>query len=666
MSAPAEPKTEATQEDYAEWLAAALSILKLSSAEAELAETKSIKDLIFDFSGTKDKSAFKWDHIVQAEFAMLRELDYNVAVPTSEELAGIIVLDVVAAAQKEHPQWAGLLTEQSQALKPELAMPVSRFSLLVTFLVELGLSHAQDAVYRQGMPPIALAIAAVRLALHAFGDAPAEAAAKLDTIEQDLLGSEAGVLLSSLTSILHRMWASPPDGCRVLKKFESRAAKFAHGPLPLPLEHLCYILDQMDESSLQTPQRTPRRQSPPPTTGPRERPSVAKLDAPKAVSPLEAQQCSANSPTEAVIGQSNDSVASAPPKEASPCKHTWAAYAAAPWDECLSALATLKAPAGPAQPLRKVRKVATASVTTGPSAHLISKIGRTLQEKEKETGRRMSMALGSAQPAELAQMARSVPTKAATSSTNLLRRQRRDEIYCNISPEAELHFSGVWKIYSQSKYKEVGTATISARYGSYLELRDPESKNLVRESLRIDGTGDRHHPFVVNDEIRGKYFLDKQEKDGAEKLTKVVWKHAAQDKSNLWERVGEVHRPPKRGLDDSSNSLRGIHVDRELKRRKVTASSSPGSEERERKCQKANVADKENMPLLQGAAAVGKGEVLTNVSSVDKETVPQNVRRSMLPFGRQVQGAAVKAMKRKRTPPVVPFQVLPVGMCAAN
>ena len=219
--APVSPHRKPTQEDYAEWLGAALCVLKLSSAEAEL-ETLTIKELIFQLA---EKRA-SWELIVKAEFSIYVAVDYNVAVPTSDDFAGRLALDVVALAKKEHASWPGLVTEKSVAPRPQLTMRVSRFSLLVTFLVELALSHAQDASYGRATPPIALAIVAVRLALYAFGDAPAGAGAALETVEREILGVEAADFLSSLTSVLRSLWARPPHGCRSMKKLEARDASF--------------------------------------------------------------------------------------------------------------------------------------------------------------------------------------------------------------------------------------------------------------------------------------------------------------------------------------------------------------------------------------------------------------------------------------------------------
>ena len=104
--------------EQVEWLAAVLLALKQSSAGAELeTELKTLvlrlsRSLVTDFP---KRSTALWDLIIKAELRLLHTLEYNVAVPCSIDLAGVIALDVLAAARKEQPDWPGLVAEKPPA-----------------------------------------------------------------------------------------------------------------------------------------------------------------------------------------------------------------------------------------------------------------------------------------------------------------------------------------------------------------------------------------------------------------------------------------------------------------------------------------------------------------------------------------------------------------------
>jgi len=277
---------EFTLDEQAELLAACLCVLKLSSAEAEL-ETIGLKELIFQIAELHRGSSAMWDMIVKAEFGIYRTFNYNVALPSSADLAGRIVLDVLAAARKQDTAWLGLFTETPPAPRPELVTPVTRFSLLVSFLIELGLAHIQEAVHGQGSPCIALALVAIHLALHRFGEAPLGGIAALEAAEQATLGAEAARLLPPLTTALYAQWVSPTPGSEVVRKWQVRSERFVYKALPTASRQLP-LRNGQAEPPLRTPERTPGRRTQQPTTGPprsrepREVLSVAKTAASKA------------------------------------------------------------------------------------------------------------------------------------------------------------------------------------------------------------------------------------------------------------------------------------------------------------------------------------------------------------------------------------------------
>jgi hypothetical protein len=251
-------------EVHVEWLAAMLCVFKLSSVEAEL--DIGLKDLIYRLGKIPRLSSHVWDLIVKAEWEILRMLDFCIAVPCPAHLAGRIVLDVVVAVQRNQANWPGIFAEQLPAPKSELASPMSRFSLLVTFLVELGLTDSYEHVYKHGVPPIALALAAVHLAIHAFGEAPPAGIEKLEAAKRDTLSAqEVSDLLPPLVSALYRAWGTRTMAC-IENKWRDREKNFTYGPLPLASA----LAAGQGEPPLKTPERMPRRLLPsPPTTGPR-------------------------------------------------------------------------------------------------------------------------------------------------------------------------------------------------------------------------------------------------------------------------------------------------------------------------------------------------------------------------------------------------------------
>jgi hypothetical protein len=270
----------AAMSDDAQMFAAALCVLKLSSAEAEC-DPLGIKDLITDLSKFVSKHFgpcrdAAWKQIVEAEFRMYRLLEYKVGVPSAADLNMRIILDIVNAARKATGSevWPGLKKERVVAPRQSLTTSAARVVCLSSYLVELGLVHAQDEVYRDGTPPAALALAAAKLALYAFGEPPAQSIFEYDkAVKQILKHEEAERMLPSLESAIRAVWKSPPSDrqgnlCPVVVKWRARQAKYEHGPLPEAWgcsEPLSQAACQV-EPALLTPQRELRRKHTP-TTG---------------------------------------------------------------------------------------------------------------------------------------------------------------------------------------------------------------------------------------------------------------------------------------------------------------------------------------------------------------------------------------------------------------
>lgn len=251
------------EEAFAEWLAAALCVLKLSPAEAEL-ETMSVKDIIMQFVGRSHRSSSVWKQIVDAEFRIYRLLNYHVALPTAHDIAVRIALEVCAAGRRaeavsDKPQWAGLAEENLQAPRDELTMPTPRFTLLASFLVEIAMAHLYMKVYRDSAPPAALAFAALHLSLHSFGDIPPRCAKALENADQRVFRQEDGNrFVPFLVKAIYKLWQHPPQESMVMKKWNNRNCRDFGKPLPKAPEELWPSCGPAD-----MPVMTPERKHPP-------------------------------------------------------------------------------------------------------------------------------------------------------------------------------------------------------------------------------------------------------------------------------------------------------------------------------------------------------------------------------------------------------------------
>jgi hypothetical protein len=134
------------------------------------------------------KDAELWRQILNAELHMYNLLDFKVAIPCVADLNSCISMQVVFAAEKagDSAQWPGSVLVRVSCHEEKASTP--QFVALSAFLVELGLANEHEEVYRS--PQLALAIAAARLALHAFGTPPISCVAALETAERDALGDE--------------------------------------------------------------------------------------------------------------------------------------------------------------------------------------------------------------------------------------------------------------------------------------------------------------------------------------------------------------------------------------------------------------------------------------------------------------------------------------------
>ena len=118
----------------------------------------------------------------------------RVGVPTPLDLAHCVAIDICRAVRVANPEWVGLTRTVLPAHRPELAFPISMFTALASYLVELGLACMHEEVYMQGMRPAALSLAALYLALHAF-ELSQPAAQVLENARLELLGNKDSIAI---------------------------------------------------------------------------------------------------------------------------------------------------------------------------------------------------------------------------------------------------------------------------------------------------------------------------------------------------------------------------------------------------------------------------------------------------------------------------------------
>ena len=222
-------------EVFAEWLAAVLVISKQSQCEAEL--NISPNDIIRLITSRATFNEL-WPSIVQAELRIYRVLDYRVALPTALDITIRIAADIslaARAAQRQDPpvSWLGMVEGCLPAPSSELVAPTPRFALLAYFLVELAFAHAPADIYCDMASPLALALACLRLSLHAFGEPPLQCEGALEEAlrVQALCGQTDLESVAKLTLRVQELWSHLPNSA-VVMKWTAREHLLG-GPLPL-------------------------------------------------------------------------------------------------------------------------------------------------------------------------------------------------------------------------------------------------------------------------------------------------------------------------------------------------------------------------------------------------------------------------------------------------
>jgi len=219
-------------------LAAALMALKQSSAEAEL--DCAIRDIVLKLPGGGAASQARhdklWKRIVQVEFHMCQQLGYCIAVPTSFELAKWVSVDICTRVADSQPHWSGLEKGYLPAVGQQVQVPQPRFALLVAFLVELGVVHLEASeLYGHSAAFTLLAVSAVWLAAHSFGEPPKSCMNFLDTLQRNLHleALPETMCFRKLVERLQDLWQHPPVNSEVVRKWHCREILLG-GPFACP------------------------------------------------------------------------------------------------------------------------------------------------------------------------------------------------------------------------------------------------------------------------------------------------------------------------------------------------------------------------------------------------------------------------------------------------
>jgi len=123
---------------------------------------------------------------VKAEQRLYRVLDFQVGLPTMDELAMELASKFFLKVPKDGVDWPGLKCIQHQMPGHEPELPVPVFEMLLHFLLELCLVHAPDIIYQDASPGV-VALAALRLAVMQFGKVPRDCEEFLKEQEEKLL-----------------------------------------------------------------------------------------------------------------------------------------------------------------------------------------------------------------------------------------------------------------------------------------------------------------------------------------------------------------------------------------------------------------------------------------------------------------------------------------------
>lgn len=271
------------------WLAAVQVALKMSEAEAEL--DSRICDLVsplasFGQSGHRCDRTMR-SKILAAELKLVEKLNYELVVPNALHLTDRLAYEVCRAAfsdsrlhfsgmpatEIDQTPWAGLAQgrlplfrgpplkcKDMEDRRAKNAMPrrsLSNFQALARFLAEIAFVHQPCGIANH---PGALAIAAVRLALHSCGgaDPPEACVEELAKIQVQMLTSESQKFLPASVASLYWLWRGLPQSSPILQKWRARETDLGCALPSAPAKAQLPTELQLDCCSFSTP---PRKQN---------------------------------------------------------------------------------------------------------------------------------------------------------------------------------------------------------------------------------------------------------------------------------------------------------------------------------------------------------------------------------------------------------------------
>jgi len=168
-----------------------------------------------------------WADIIRTEMRLYRVLDYRVGIPTMDEFAVRIAIEVCLIARDTTPDWKGLDNMTIQMARPgnhlvaRTTVPQHCLVVLLQYIIELSVIH-QPAVIYQPFSPGVVALAALRLAMLQFGPLLAECTTVLKEHQQRLLKEGEAAQIPETMKRMGKLWCNPPADSEVVSKWRRR------------------------------------------------------------------------------------------------------------------------------------------------------------------------------------------------------------------------------------------------------------------------------------------------------------------------------------------------------------------------------------------------------------------------------------------------------------
>ena len=214
----ARPRFSARKSLIVDSLTAALATLKLSGAEAVFG--CSVRQLVLDFARNVGGDKI-WDEVVKAELRLYELLNFHVCLPTVDELAVRIAMEVGLLARDTCADWPGLKHMRIAMPCHEPTIPQPCFVVLLHYIIELCVVHAPELIYQDSSAGV-VALAALRLTVLHFGNVPAKCTSFLREQEQSILKVGEAAQVSKTMANMAKLWNEPPQNSEVVRKWHRR------------------------------------------------------------------------------------------------------------------------------------------------------------------------------------------------------------------------------------------------------------------------------------------------------------------------------------------------------------------------------------------------------------------------------------------------------------